>query len=107
MNGFLDSGSSGNFLTESLARRLKVRRDDTSVSIETVGNQRVAAGVMLETPAGDPIEDGCWLRRDETTHINMAELDAAVRGMNLAITWGMRRLNLRTDSSTVHRWIGG
>ncbi|KAF0289473.1 hypothetical protein FJT64_012308 [Amphibalanus amphitrite] len=31
---------SGSFLTESLARRLKVRRDDTSISIETVGNER-------------------------------------------------------------------
>ncbi|XP_043238689.1 uncharacterized protein LOC122390096 [Amphibalanus amphitrite] len=40
VNGFLDSGSSGSFLTESLARRLKVRRDDTSISIETVGNER-------------------------------------------------------------------
>ncbi|KAF0293237.1 hypothetical protein FJT64_008873 [Amphibalanus amphitrite] len=30
----------GSFLTESLARRLKVRRDDTSISIETVGNER-------------------------------------------------------------------
>ena len=65
----------------------------------------VAAGVVLETPTGDPIEDGCWLRRDETTHINMAELDAAVRGINLAIAWGMRRVDLKTDSSTVHRWI--
>lgn len=66
----------------------------------------VAAGVILETPAGDAIEDACWLRRDETAHINMAELDAAVRGVNLAIVWGMRCVELRTDSSTVHRWIG-
>ncbi|XP_043226567.1 uncharacterized protein LOC122383837 [Amphibalanus amphitrite] len=65
----------------------------------------IAAGVVLETPTGDPIEDGCWLRRDETAHINMAELDAAVRGINLAIAWEMRRLDLRTDSATVHRWI--
>ena len=65
----------------------------------------VAAGVVLATPAGDVIEDACWLRRDETAHINMAELDAAVRGLNLAIAWGMRCVELVTDSSTVHRWI--
>ena len=37
----------------------------------------VAAGVVLETADGDVIEDACWLQRDETSHINMAELDAA------------------------------
>ena len=65
----------------------------------------VAAGAVLESAAGDVIEDACWLRRDETSHINMAELDAAVRGINLAIAWGMRRIELKTDSSTVHRWV--
>ena len=65
----------------------------------------VAAGVVLETPEGDAIEDACWLRRDETAHINMAELDAALRGLNLAIAWKMTVIELKTDSSTVHRWI--
>ena len=35
----------------------------------------------------------------------MAELDAAVRGVNLAIAWGMKRVTLETDSATVHRWV--
>ena len=65
----------------------------------------LAAGVIVETPQGDAIEDACWLRRDESSHINMAELDAAVRGINLAIAWGMQAIELRTDSATVHRWI--
>ena len=36
----------------------------------------VAAGVVLETPDGEAIEDVCWLRRDdyEAAHTNMAEL---------------------------------
>lgn len=65
----------------------------------------VAAGVVLETPGGHVIEDGCWLRRDEATHINMAELDAALRGLNLAIAWEMQVVELKTDSSTVYRWL--
>ena len=35
----------------------------------------------------------------------MAELDAAVRGINLAIAWHMRVIELRTDSAAVHRWV--
>ena len=65
----------------------------------------LAAGVVVETTQGNAIEDACWLRRDESSHINMAELDAAVRGVNLAIAWGMRTIELRTDSATVYRWI--
>ena len=67
----------------------------------------LAAGVVLETADGGAVEDACWLRREAaaSTHINMAELDAAVKGVNLAIAWGMRTVELRTDSATVHRWI--
>ena len=35
----------------------------------------------------------------------MAELDAAIRGLNLAIVWGAMTVSLRTDSATVHRWL--
>ncbi|KAF0311994.1 Intracisternal A-particle Pol-related polyprotein [Amphibalanus amphitrite] len=65
----------------------------------------IAAGVVLESEGGDVIEDACWLRRDEATHINMAELDAAVRGINLALAWDMKTIELKTDSATVHRWV--
>ena len=65
----------------------------------------LATGVVLETPDGNVIEDACWLRRDDAVHINMAELDAAIRGVNLAVAWGAQRIDLRTDSVTVHRWI--
>ena len=65
----------------------------------------LAAGVVLELPDGSVIEDACWLRKNESTHINMAELDAAIRGINLAVAWNMRVIDLRTDSAAVHRWL--
>ncbi|KAF0295372.1 hypothetical protein FJT64_000618 [Amphibalanus amphitrite] len=65
----------------------------------------LATGVVLESADGDVIEDACWLRHNEATHINMAELDAANRGVNLAVAWGARTIDLRTDSATVHRWL--
>lgn len=97
---------------ESVAARLA--REDPCRGVWNVHGERavvwtdassLAAGVVVETPQGDVIEDACWLRRDDSSHINMAELDAAVRGVNLALAWGMRVIELRTDSATVHRWI--
>uniref|UniRef100_A0A5S6R6C0 Integrase catalytic domain-containing protein n=1 Tax=Trichuris muris TaxID=70415 RepID=A0A5S6R6C0_TRIMR len=35
----------------------------------------------------------------------MAELDAVIKGLNLAVTWKMRWIELMTDSTTVHKWI--
>ena len=68
----------------------------------------IATGVVLEDSAGNVLEDACWLRseRDSSSHINMAELDAATKGINLAILWGARNIALRTDSATVCHWIG-
>ena len=67
----------------------------------------IATGVVIETPCGGAMEDACWLRPGDAaaTHINMAELDAAVRGLNLAVAWGVTDIDLRTDSATVHRWV--
>ena len=40
--------------------------------------------VVLATPQGDEaIEEAAWLRHDDSSHINMAELDAAVLGPTL------------------------
>ena len=45
----------------------------------------VATGVVLETN-GMVIEDACWLRPiNDAQHINLAELDAALKGTNLAL----------------------
>ena len=51
------------------------------------------------------IEDASWLRRDESSHINIAELDAAIRGLNLAVACCMNNMSLRTDSVKIHRWL--
>ena len=38
-------------------------------------------------------------------HINPAELDAIIKGINLAILWKTTTLHLFTDSACVHKWI--
>uniref|UniRef100_A0A5S6QEU8 RNase H type-1 domain-containing protein n=1 Tax=Trichuris muris TaxID=70415 RepID=A0A5S6QEU8_TRIMR len=35
----------------------------------------------------------------------MSELDAVIKGMNLALSWRMKHVELMTDSPVVHRWI--
>ncbi|KAK4322347.1 hypothetical protein Pmani_006904 [Petrolisthes manimaculis] len=64
----------------------------------------LALGVVIEID-GCIIEDACWLRKDDSAHINMAELDAVVRGLNLVLAWQMKEVEILTDSSTVFRWI--
>ena len=64
----------------------------------------IAIGVVLELH-GDVVEDASWLRSSDVTHINMAELDAVVKGLNMALAWGFTELVLHTDSATVYRWI--
>ena len=53
----------------------------------------------------DIVEDICYFRPGESAHINMAEIDFALKGLNLAVAWGMTRIRLMTDSVTVHCWI--
>ena len=67
----------------------------------------IANGVVLEDPGRGAVEDASWLRAESKAamHINMAELDAALRGLNMAVAWGIKIIDLRTDSATVHRWI--
>ena len=65
----------------------------------------IPGGVALETN-GAFIEDACWLRPiNVAQHINLAELDAALKGINLALQWEATVLHLVTDSTCVHRWI--
>ena len=51
------------------------------------------------------IEDASWLRTNEEAHINRAELDAVIKGVNMALVWNMRCLRLKTDSQTVFHWV--
>ncbi|XP_063860663.1 uncharacterized protein LOC135100976 [Scylla paramamosain] len=64
----------------------------------------LALGAVLEVN-GEVIEDACWLRCNECSHINLAELDVAIRGLNLAVSWNMKKLALMTDSRTVFHWL--
>ncbi|XP_071530436.1 uncharacterized protein [Panulirus ornatus] len=64
----------------------------------------LAIGAVLEV--NDNInEDVCWLRQNECSHINLYELDAVLRGVNLAVAWMMERLLLMTDSKTMYYWL--
>ena len=38
-------------------------------------------------------------------HINLAELDAVLRGVNLALHWRASVIHLWTDLACVHQWI--
>ena len=65
----------------------------------------LAIGALLEVD-GEIVEDAAWLRkRDDYGHINVAELEAVLKGINLALKWGMKSLELKTDSATVHSWV--
>jgi len=65
----------------------------------------LAMGVVLEVD-GSIVEDAAWLRKNaDCMHINVAELEAVARGMNLAITWGFKVFTLAIDSLTVVNWM--
>lgn len=65
----------------------------------------LALGCALEID-GAIVEDGSWLRKkDDGAHINMAELDSVLKGVNLAAKWKVRNLQVMTDSATVFGWM--
>lgn len=65
----------------------------------------LAIGVCIEID-GEIIEDASWLRKqDDLAHINLAELEALLKGVNLALCWGLKRIDIVTDSATVHAWV--
>ena len=65
----------------------------------------IGTGVLLEI-GGVVAEDAAWLKKkDDYGHINIAELEAVVRGINLALKWGLREIKAVTDSATVCGWV--
>ena len=65
----------------------------------------LAVGCCIECE-GNIIEDIAWIRSEkEANHINLAELEAALKGVNMAIKWGFKKMNIKTDSATVFGWI--
>ena len=65
----------------------------------------LAVGVSLDAN-GTIIEDACWLQLIKNTqHINMVELDAILRGINLTLKKQVTVLYLNTDSLCIHHWV--
>jgi len=64
----------------------------------------LAVGMSVEID-GEQVEDGSWLRKDDGNHINVAELDAVIRGINSAVKWSLTSVTVVTDSATVYAWV--
>ena len=65
----------------------------------------LAIGVALEWRE-TVLEDACWLRpKADTQHINLPELDAVLKGINLVLQWQGKVLHVKTDSVCVYHWI--
>ena len=65
----------------------------------------LALGVVMEI-GGKIVEDMSWLRKpNDATHINVAELDAVVKGLTMAMKWGLTAVEIMTDSATVLSWL--
>ena len=69
------------------------------------GASSLVTGVMLERH-GDILEDACWLHpTNNVQHINLTELDAMVKGLNLVLQWQARAVHLHTNSMCVYYWL--
>ena len=67
----------------------------------------IALGVVMEVD-GQVVEDNAWLRKkDDAAHVNVAELDAVLKGINLAIQWNMKMISVKSDSTSVVCWLDG
>jgi hypothetical protein len=52
------------------------------------------------------VEDAAWLRKmDDGAHINVAELEAVIKGLSLALKWKITELQILTDSASVYSWV--
>ena len=79
-----------------------VQGDELNVWVDA---SSLAIGVLLEKD-GAAVVDACWLRpTNDAAHINLAELDAVLKGVNLALQWKVRKLRIHTDSLCVYHWI--
>jgi len=64
-----------------------------------------AIGALLQVN-NEIIEDACSLRKkDDYHHINLAELNAVVKGVKLAVEWGFKNMLIKTDSKIVFHWL--
>ena len=62
----------------------------------------LALGVVIEVD-GHVVKDASWLRSEDSSfHINLAGLDAAMKGVNASLAWKLKKLHVRTDYMTVY-----
>ena len=96
-------------MMEDTVRRVK-QNDPAKGRWDVVGEEAtvwvdassLALGIVIEVE-GHVLEDASWLRsEDSSSHINMAELDAVMKGVNAALAWKLKTLHVRTDSLTVY-----
>nr|XP_047132503.1 uncharacterized protein LOC101240105 [Hydra vulgaris] len=65
----------------------------------------LAKGVVI-TQSDRKIEDATWLRpKSDAMHINVAELDACIEGLNMALKWNPSDVSIKTDSHSVFSWL--
>ena len=65
----------------------------------------LAMGTVIEV-GGVVAEDGSWMRKsDDYNHINVAELEAVLKGVNLCVKWGLKNIILKSDSAIVVGWV--
>jgi len=81
-------------------------RVDASHNVEVwCDASSIAIGTVLVVD-NKVIEDGCWLRKqNDPLHINTAELESVIKGVNCAISWGFSNISIFTDSSSVSSWL--
>ena len=122
--GFIKRQSSGTTWDDDIGERAKVLLHDLVARVMTEdpvrgrwsppvdGSVRIwcdASSVAIGTAVeinGSIMEDAAWLRKvDDAAHINVAELEAVIRGLNLAIKWKATDVELITDSATVKGWL--
>ena len=72
-----------------------------SECVFSTGFSDIAYGAVLEI-AGIKVDDRSRLREQGgKNHINVAELDAVIKGLNMAISCEFQCISLATDSKTV------
>ena len=78
---------------------------NTDVGVIWVDASCLAIGAVVEID-GKIAEDASWLRKpNDANHINLAELEAIIKGLNLAIKWNLKKITMKTDSRTVFAWV--
>ena len=79
-----------------------MRGDEGKVWVDA---SSLAIGALIQV-GETTVEDSTWLRKETSDiHINMAELDAVIRGMNMVLMWKLKKVTVFTDSVTVFHWV--